>query len=195
MPVTYTNRKGKTYILCQGTTKTGKPRYYFAREPKGKPLDNIPEGYEIRENINGLVFLAKARPQRILPEEIAAVEAALKCHPRPHHYRLEAKHDQIVIYERADRAAEDILSRMGSLSQLFSQRAGELQETLDRHARFSPVMRFVLDDEKSRAFHAERWCYRGRIDDWIYVSSSSAIKKMACELIPTLGSDTFFELY
>jgi hypothetical protein len=195
MPVTYTNRKGKTYILCQGTTKTGKPRYYFAREPKGKPLDNIPEGYEIRENINGLVFLAKARPQKILPEEIAAVEAVLKRHPRPHHYRLEAKHDQIVIYERTDRAAEDMLSRMGSLGQLLAHRAGELHATLDRHARFSPVMRFVLDDEKSRAFHAERWCYRGRIDDWIYVSSSSSVKKMARELIPTLGSDAFFDLY
>jgi hypothetical protein len=34
MPITYTNRKGVTYHLCRGVTKTGKPRYYFAREPK-----------------------------------------------------------------------------------------------------------------------------------------------------------------
>jgi hypothetical protein len=39
--VTYTNRKGRTYYLCQGTTKTGKPRYYFAREPKDELLDEI----------------------------------------------------------------------------------------------------------------------------------------------------------
>jgi hypothetical protein len=32
MPVTYTSRKGLTYTLCQGTTKTGKPHYYFARD-------------------------------------------------------------------------------------------------------------------------------------------------------------------
>ena len=53
MPFTYTNRKGKTYILCQGTTKTGKPRYYFSPNPKDPVLDAIPEGYEIRENVNG----------------------------------------------------------------------------------------------------------------------------------------------
>ena len=47
MQVTYTNRKGRTYHLCQGVTRTGKPRYYFAREPKGKPVEQIPEGYEI----------------------------------------------------------------------------------------------------------------------------------------------------
>jgi|GEM_PF-3959171 len=41
MPISYTNRKGSTLYLCQGTTKTGKVRYYFAREPKG----NEPEKY------------------------------------------------------------------------------------------------------------------------------------------------------
>jgi hypothetical protein len=195
MPVTYTNRKGKTYVLCQGTTKTGKLRYYFARESKGEPIDATPEGYEIRENVNGLVSLAKARPQKILPEEVAAVEAALKRHPRPHNYRLDVKHNQIVIYERVGLDVEDLLSGMGSLGQLFSHRAGELQESLDRHAQFSPVLRFTLHDEENRSFHAERWCYRGSIDDWIYVSSSSSVKEMARKLIPTLGSDAFFELY
>ena len=58
MNVTYTNRKGYTYYLCRGTTKTGKPRYYFAREPKGDPVEQIPEGYEIRESVNGILVLA-----------------------------------------------------------------------------------------------------------------------------------------
>ncbi len=34
MPITYTNRKGVTYTLCRGETKTGKPRYYFSRTPR-----------------------------------------------------------------------------------------------------------------------------------------------------------------
>jgi len=42
MTITYTNRKGVTYHLCQGVTKTGKPRYYFARQPKGEPVPEIP---------------------------------------------------------------------------------------------------------------------------------------------------------
>jgi hypothetical protein len=75
MAITYTNRKGKTYHLCRGTTKTGKPCYYFAREPKGEPVEQIPDGYEIRESVNGVVSLAKTRPQQILPDERAAVDA------------------------------------------------------------------------------------------------------------------------
>lgn len=53
MPITYTNRKGVTYFLCQGTTKTGKQRFYFARDQKGEPRDAIPAGYEIEESIMG----------------------------------------------------------------------------------------------------------------------------------------------
>jgi len=51
MPVTYTNRKGFTYYLCRGMTKTGKPRYYFAREIKDEPLEQIPDGYTISESV------------------------------------------------------------------------------------------------------------------------------------------------
>lgn len=59
MPVTYTNRKGLTYYLCRGTTKTGKPRYYFAREVKDEPLEEIPAGYKIKESVNRIVSLVK----------------------------------------------------------------------------------------------------------------------------------------
>ena len=33
MRITHTNRKGVTFYLGRGVTKTGKPRYFFAREP------------------------------------------------------------------------------------------------------------------------------------------------------------------
>jgi len=48
MAVTHTNRKGKTFYLCQGLTKTGKPHYYFARQPKGTPVEQIPDGFRRR---------------------------------------------------------------------------------------------------------------------------------------------------
>jgi hypothetical protein len=80
MPITYTNRKGFTFSLCKGITKSGKPRYYFAREPKGEPVEQIPEGFTISESVNGIVSLIKIRPMQILPTEVAAVEAALQRH-------------------------------------------------------------------------------------------------------------------
>ncbi len=101
MPVTYTNRKDVTYYLCQGVTKTGRPRYYFAREPQGDPIEQIPEGYTISESINGIVSLVKARPAQILPEEIAAVESAVRRHPKSRNYRAGVKQNRIEVYERA----------------------------------------------------------------------------------------------
>ena len=44
MSISHTNRKGVTFYLGRGVTKTGKPRYLFAREPdKGSPYWLITE--------------------------------------------------------------------------------------------------------------------------------------------------------
>jgi hypothetical protein len=71
----------------------------------------------------------------------------------------------------------------------------QLQEELDRYTQFTPVMRFILDDQKTREYHAERWCYEGSIDDWIYAGHSGRIDRMAKKLIPKLGTDEFYELH
>jgi hypothetical protein len=195
VPVTYTNGKGTTYILCRGKTKSGKPRYYFAREPKGKVVEEIPLGYEIRESVNGIVSLARVRSPQLLPEEIAAVEEVLARHPKSHNYRMAVKGKQVVIHERVGPDAEEILSTLGSLGETLAHRTEALQESLDQRARFSPEMRFTLEDEETRDFGAERWCYRGRIDGWLELTHSGPIDELARELIPTLGTDEFFELY
>ena len=44
MPITYTNAKGKTYYLHQGTTKTGKPKYHFSMQSEGHLAESIPVG-------------------------------------------------------------------------------------------------------------------------------------------------------
>jgi hypothetical protein len=76
MAITYTNRKGQTYTLYKGQTKTGKPRYYFARADKNQDelVAELPTGFSISESINGVVSLAKDRPALILAEEEAVAE-------------------------------------------------------------------------------------------------------------------------
>ncbi len=56
-------------------------------------------------------------------------------------------------------------------------------------------MRFTLSDPDERTYDAERWCYRGSVDDWIYAGHSGKIEQLARELVPTLGTDDFYELY
>lgn len=195
MPVTYTNRKGFTYYLCRGINKRGKPYYYFAREVKGEPVEEIPEGYKISESVNGLVSLAKDRPIEITPEEMDAMEAALARHPKARNYRVSAKDKQILIYERVGPDLDEVLARFSGLGVLGAGASDRLREQEDRHAQFTPVLRFILTGRERRTFRAERWCYLGSIDDWIDVGVSEELTELARDLIPRLGTDRFFEIY
>ena len=196
MPVTYTNRKGHTYYLCKGMTKTGKMRYYFARQPKERSPDQIPDGYRISESVNGVVSLVKDRPQLILPHEVASVEASLDRHPKGRDYRVTVQKNQIVIYERLGPDMETLIDMFGKLRplqpEIMKQRT---QEGLDKFARFSPIMRFILLDSDDRKYKAERWNFMGDIDDWIDIGESGKLENLARRLIPQLGTDDFFELY
>ena len=59
MTITYTNRSLQTYYLHQGTTKTGKPKYFFSKKSEGNLVEQIPDGFEIYENPNAQVFFAE----------------------------------------------------------------------------------------------------------------------------------------
>jgi len=97
MPVTYTNRKGVTYILCKRTTAAGKLRYVFARAPRAphgsqEPLADrgdlrgtvytIPDGFSVRESVNGVVSLVRDAAVAFSAAEVGVVEAAVRRHPK-----------------------------------------------------------------------------------------------------------------
>lgn len=187
MPITHTNRKGWTYTLCQGSTKTGKPRYFFAREPKGEVLDAVPEGCRIEESVNGVVSLVKERPTLIEPEESAAVEAALKLHPHGGNYRVTTKDNQIIVHE-------GLGAELGALFAVMGRTGQEAQAFQLRSTRYTPIMRFVLYDHDKRLFGAERWHFSGSIDAWFGIGRMGRLDTLARALIPVLGTEAYFEL-
>ncbi|MBL7183062.1 MAG: hypothetical protein ISS50_01290 [Anaerolineae bacterium] len=195
MTVMYTNWKGVTYYLCRGVTKTGKPRYYFAREPKGEPVDEIPEGWKISESVNGIVSLVKDRPAQIRLEEVEAVEAAVQRHPKARNYRVSVKHNRIEVYERVGLGTEELITDLRGVGLLVPGRAGRLRELLESRARFTAVLRFILTDAERRTFRTERWCYLGSIDDWIDVGPMGPVDRLARQWIPKLGTDALFEVF
>jgi len=190
MPVNYTNRKGQTYSLCQGVTKTGKLRYFFAREPKGPPLDALPAGYHIAESVNGVVSLVKDRPQVIADTELTAVEAAVKRHPKRGDYQVRVKDHAIVIFERQGPDVAALEAIFGHLGPLPQSAVGHLEQA----GHYIPILRFVLLDHEQRVFSAQRWHFSGSIDDWIYIGHSGQIAALARQFVPRLGTDAYFEL-
>jgi len=197
MPITYTNRKGLIYTLYRGQTSTGKPRYFFGRADKGQgePVMELPSGFKISESVNGVVSLVKDRPSLIQPEEMAVIEAVIHKHPEAHRYRVSVKHNRIEIYENAvpdfgallEDLHIDVMSRTGLAEQLYA--------TEERHAHYAPVLRFILLDPQQRRFGAERMCYRSSVDGCLKLVHTGPLTQLARTLIPTLGTDQFFELY
>lgn len=194
MSLQYVNRRGDRYFVHQGTTKTGKPKYYCSKKPAGVPVDRLPEGFELYENPqNALVSVRKVRPSRITAiereslarwaNELAATQTIVA-----------VEGDGLVIYA-SDMDAE---SSLRTLTMLMGEPPGGHAAQLDwltRHARYSPMLRFTLQDEDERLFSAERWCYLGRIDDWIpLLGGARDLESLAAQLLPHMGQESFFEL-
>jgi hypothetical protein len=197
MLITYTNRKGVTYTLYRGQTSTGKPRYYFGREDKGQgePVLELPLGFKISESVNGVVSLVKERPSPILPAEIALIETVIEEHPQATRYRVVVKNNRIEIYENSTPDFDALLDALQIIGPSRQGLAEQLYVTEERYTHYSPVLRFILLDPEKRGFGAERMCYRSRVNGWLKLVQTGPLAKIANTLIPTLGTEEFFELY
>jgi hypothetical protein len=197
MPVSYTNRKGVTYTLYRGQTRTGKPRYYFGRHDpgQGEPVTELPRGFTISESVNGVVSLVKDHPAQILPQEVEAVEAAVKRHPEAHRYRVAVKGNRIEVYEQVGPDYNALVSELHIPGLSGSGLSEELRALEERYARFTPVLRFILLDQARRLFGVQRMSSLGGIDDWLELGQTGPVAKLARAIIPTLGTEEFYELW
>lgn len=196
MPVTYTNRRGVTYYLCRSTVKTGKLPYYFSPVPKGEPVEEVPPGYKISETVNGQVYLEPDRPGPIRPNELTLVEEAIQRLPKPNRYRVRARKNRIEVYERVGLDAEEMMRAFPLLvGTMDVEQRRDLEAMLDRQANYEPVMRFILVDAEARTFRAERMRYTGQ-GGWkpLWDQGTRPLAALVDRLIPTLGSEAFFEL-
>ncbi len=189
MTVTHTSKTGKTYYLHAGTTKTGKAKYFFSMKQGAEGVDAIPDGFEIYENVNGQVFLRKIPQQIIRPEELAYVEAALKRHGEPWQYRAEVKKNTITVYE----CGTDI-GGLEAMAMTFGRRRMADTEKL-RFAHYMAVLRFTLIDKETRAFAAERFCFRGSVNDWIPIAGPNSLAAHVRAFVKHLGRDSLYELF
>jgi hypothetical protein len=183
----YTNRIGKIYYLRKGVTKTGKPRYFFSTQETGKgdAVDVIPDGHEAYEHPeNAQVFLRKTGPQIITDIEKQLVKKHVDSLQRSTRFIIDCKDKYITIYESS--LDTEILGN------IFGAEMSRFAKVADR--RYSGVLRFGLVDKKRRTFAAQRFCFRGAIDGWIYLGGPDELNKLVGKSVNLLGTDKFFEL-
>ena len=185
----YTNRRGKEYYLHVGKTKKGNQRYYFSMKNTGELATEVPEGYEIYEDPNAQVYLTRIQPKLILDAEIEIVKKALMKRGRPNDYKVDVRGNVITIFESNQRSQPS-----GTFLPFFS--IASMQDLYDRYATYLPIFRFILVDQEQRLFTPERFCFKGRIDDWITLLSSGeeSLQTLATKYVKHLGEDSFYEL-
>ena len=158
MPITHVNAKGKTYYLHQGTTRTGKPRYYFSMNSEGTLADSIPEGFEIYEAPDARVFLRRIPPKIIWDEERQLVEDGMRTYSGVKDYKIDVRGNTIEIYTPIhDRETlYDIIAAMHPAPD-----KAKIDDLFTQFMRYVLRMKLILADEKRRTFVAKsRACFK-----------------------------------
>lgn len=194
MGIEYTNRRGEKYYLFQGTTKTGKPKYYVSRKPDGTPVEKMPDGFELHEEPQrGVVSIRKVRTSRVTLEERRYLEEQIRALADIEYFRMDAESDSVVIYTpNVDPRASAALIR-SIFGDLPGSMASECNE-IGNNASYHPMLRFTLRDEEKRHFSVERWCFRGSVDGWIPVGGSNTLENQVKKYLPHLNEESFFDL-
>lgn len=107
----------------QGTSKLGKVRF-FTSKSKSCALPSVPEGLEVREDLNGVVSVAKPIPSTIPPADLNFVKAKVASLKHLADHRVTTKGDQILIHQPlgvANAVANKYIKHIGkdSLFELF----------------------------------------------------------------------------
>ena len=192
MAITYTNAKGQLYVLHHGRTKTGKPTYYFSLKWEGHVADSIPDGFEIYENPNAQVFLRRIPPKHITDEERQVVVDGMRKYASVEAYKIDVIGKTIVLYlADQDRDAFDRIFRDYPTS---PEEKARIMTVLRQQAHYSPMMQFILTDEKQRSFLPQRYCFRGSIDDWISIGLPNTLATVVKTYVKHLGKESYFEL-
>jgi hypothetical protein len=190
VPITHTNAKGKTFYLHQGTTKTGKPKYHFSMLSEGTLADAIPVGFEIYENPNAQVFLRRIPPKIITDAERQVVEDGMCTYADVQDYKIDVKGNAIVVYT----TDQDIDALVHLFQDVGSMRdEAKIRQTIRREITYSPMLQFVLCDDKTRTFVAQRYCFQGSVDDWIDLGQGP-LATLVRTYVKHLGKESYFDL-
>lgn len=187
MSIEHKSRTGKIYYLHTKTTRAGNPGYFFSTDPDGALAPTVPDGYKIYENVDGQVFLRKNIKPVIMPEELALVEKALNLQGPPGRFRADVKKKTIVVYEASGLAGLDNLLSEWGIN--WTSDADRL-----RFAHYKAMLRFTLIDKNDRIFVAERFCFRGSVDDWIPLGGSNSLAAHVRRFVKHLGLESFYDL-
>lgn len=191
MSISFSNVKEKKYFIKKKLTKKGNTTYYMTKKEDEECLDKIPEGYEVFEKYDsGMMFIRKVKDRLFDENEIKIIESELKKNETVLDFRLDIHGDTIKIYTVEDDPFTDSKKDDGSFLSRFRN-----DNMIHLLRRFEERMKIKIEKEEGEKIYVfERFCYRGRIDDWITIAYDDELKLLAKEYLPHLGKESYFNL-
>ena len=193
MPITHTNAKGQTFSLYQGTTKTGKPKYYFVMQSEGTLAKAVPAGYEIYENPNAQIFLRRIPPKIITDEECQIVEEGMRKYAEVKDYKVDVRGNALLIYT-ADQDMETLAAIVCN-PHAYREENTRRMTLLRQGIHYSPMLVFQLIDAQRRTFQTQRYCFLGSVDDRFEIGKPGKLTQLVKRYVKHLGQDSYVELW
>jgi hypothetical protein len=189
----YNNRRGETYYLHQGVTKTGKPRYFVAKTVGPGALAALPEGLEIVETANGVVSVRRVdtSASAIPANDVEVVRAFLAKHARLRGCAVDVRRGEILISEPVGGGVGEIPGLAEELG--LGRMPHRFGFPSTRPTRYTPVMKLVRDRSTPGRYMVHRMTYRG--DGGFLPLAGGSLQDLLSRFVVHLGTDRFFELY
>ena len=197
MTYQYRNRKGDVYFLQAGNTRTGKPNYYFGRKLKGAPVQDIPQGYEVFESPERAQVFLRKQHASVIPEfEREIVVAEIMRSSSAEFPIVTVEDDSLVVYlpNRSGEQVDSLIRVLAGPLAFGSPRIQAAREEMIQRSDYQKMLRFQLVDDAERLYVVHRWCFRGSVDDWIWLDGPDDLSSLAKRFTPLLGSESFFDL-
>ncbi|MEQ1906636.1 MAG: hypothetical protein ABL888_20795, partial [Pirellulaceae bacterium] len=186
----YVNCRGTRYYVFEGKTKSGKPKYYASRKNQsdcGVLVDSLPGDFEVYEDLaSHVVIVRRRKATKIVPAEAELVQKLANELSQYSTTKVQIDGNFIVVHT-PDRDPEAVASTMAAI---FGVSMSGNDWTLG-NTRYTAVLRFKLCDIENRKYSAQRFCFRGAIDDWVPISDNQSLETLARKYLPLLGDDLF----
>jgi hypothetical protein len=180
--------------LHQGQTKTGTLRYFVAKSIGAGALPKMPPGFEFTESINGVVSVRRTgRAAGLIPAvDLDLVRTELSRHRHLRYHAVEARGNEIVVYEPDDRLSDkgiEMLTELSGGGPLLDRRLADIRAK----TRYWPVMKFVSAGfGPPDNYVASRMSYRGA-GGWRPLSAGP-LGTLVKAYMRHIGTEKFFEL-
>lgn len=178
------SRDGKAYYLRCSLTKSGIKKYIFSTTNSKDCITAIPDGYEIYEPPNGNIFLRRIIKEPLAQEEMLIIHDIMAKHCKGAQYILDVKKNGMGIY---------VDEKYGNSKNSLELAYLSINVSGYRKIIYDPCFRISKDDSNNE-YIIERFCFLGKVNDWMYIEKGKNLKKLCEKYIPHIGKESFFEI-